>query len=112
MTYIGHHFLLSGGRLTSLRRYNRRILSPVDTAAEFDMMGCEENFCGPTSVICCKLYKIKQYPTKQQQNSHLPHISQTILVRQAKHAGHRWRIKCSVLMLMNEKTILTIVLQK
>ena len=33
----------------------------------------------------------KQHPTKKQLYGHLPHISQTIRVRRARHAGHCWR---------------------
>ena len=33
----------------------------------------------------------KQHPTKKQLYSHQPPISQTILVRRTRHAGHCWR---------------------
>ena len=35
----------------------------------------------------------KQHPTKQQLYDHLSPISQTIQVKQARHAGHCWRSK-------------------
>ena len=34
---------------------------------------------------------LRQHPTKQQLYSHLPPITKTIQVRQARHAGHCWR---------------------
>ena len=33
----------------------------------------------------------RQYPTKHQLYGHLPHITKTIKVRRARHAGHCWR---------------------
>ena len=43
-------------------------------------------------MLCAVLNKSwKQHPTKQQLYSHLPPISQTIQVRQTRHAGHCWR---------------------
>ena len=35
----------------------------------------------------------RQHPTRRQQYGHLPPITKTIQVRQARHAGHCWRSK-------------------
>ena len=43
---------------------------------------------------CCVQSKIwEQNPTRKQLYGHLPHIIQTIRVRQTRHAGHCWRSK-------------------
>ena len=34
---------------------------------------------------------LRQHPTKQQLNGHLPQIKKTIQVRRTRHAGHYWR---------------------
>ena len=47
-----------------------------------------------TRMLCAVLNKsLKQHLTKQQLYNHLPPILPTIQVRQARHAGHCWRIK-------------------
>ena len=51
-----------------------------------------------TRMLCAVLKKSwKQKSTKQQLYSHLFPITQTIQVRQAKHAGHWWRRKNELL---------------
>ena len=35
----------------------------------------------------------RQHPTRRQRYGHLPHITNTIQVRRARHAGHYWRSK-------------------
>ena len=45
-----------------------------------------------TIILCAVLNKLwKQHPTKQQLYNYLPSISQTIQIRQTRHAGYCWR---------------------